>query len=121
MVGGFSFGSSHSPDIVARLKASGAKDEAKAAKREAEYLKHDIDRLYMITEALWQMLKENCNIDDDELLKRVMKIDMKDGRLDGRTAPGPPRKCTKCGRTMSKKNISCIYCGTPVKMDPFSR
>ena len=117
----FTFSHSNRPDYVAQMKATSAKHKAESAKRETEYLKHDINRLYMITEALWQMLKENCGVDEDELLKQIIKIDMRDGRLDGKTPPTKPRKCPECGRTISKKHILCIYCGKAVKKDPFSR
>jgi len=117
----FTFSRSNSPDYVAQMKATSAKYKAESAKREAEYLKHDINKLYMITEALWQMLKENCKINDDEISKRIMEIDMKDGRLDNKTISAKPKKCPKCERTISKKHTLCIYCGTAVEKDPFSR
>jgi len=48
-----------------------------------KYLEHKIDKLYMITEALWLLLKEKSNLDDENLTELIAAIDMKDGHRDG--------------------------------------
>ena len=97
------------------------RSDAAAARFEVDALKSDVERLLMITEALWQILKEQHGYDDKELIKRVVTIDMRDGKLDGRVAPEPPQKCPKCGRTLYKNRPNCIYCGEYFMPDPFQR
>ena len=84
-------------------------------------LESQIERLLMITEALWTLLKEKHGLEDQELLRRIVEIDLRDGRLDGRVAPTPPGPCPKCQRIVSKQSVRCLYCGEPLLMNPFAR
>ena len=77
-----------------------------------KYLEHKIDKLYLITEALWLLLKEKSNLDDENLTELIAAIDMKDGHRDGKSATASTRNCMKCGRINSRKQMYCIYCGT---------
>ena len=54
-----------------------ARADATEAKSEAEVLKHDIDRLMMITEALWTFLKKEHGYSDDDLAKAIGAIDLR--------------------------------------------
>lgn len=83
--------------------------------------RHDIERLLMITEALWSVLKEQHGYTDEELFRRVSEIDLRDGRLDGRVAPGPPSACPHCGRIMNRGRPICIFCGRASVANPFDR
>ena len=105
----------------ANANASEARSDAAAARTEVDLVKSDIERLLMITEALWMILKEQHGYDDNELIKRIVTIDMRDGKLDGRVQPEPPQKCPKCNRTLFKNRQRCIYCGEYVAMNPFQR
>jgi hypothetical protein len=53
-----------------------ARGDATEAKSEAVLLKHDVDRLMMITEALWTFLKKEHGYSDDELAKAISAIDL---------------------------------------------
>ena len=101
-----------------KAKSSAGLSEVKIRSRELEY---QVERLLMITEALWQILKEQHGYTDDELIERVARIDLKDGKLDGKVASSGPVKCRKCERTTASRHPKCIYCGTPVIKDPFAR
>lgn len=105
----------------ANANASDARSDAAAARMDVDLLRSDVERLLMITEALWLILKEQHGFNDSELVKRIMEIDMRDGKLDGRVAPTQPQKCPKCGRTLFKHRPQCIYCGEYVVMNPFER
>ncbi len=100
----------------------GAKAAARGAQSSVNEVKMDIERLLMITEALWTMIQEEHNYSDEDLIKKIAEIDLRDGRLDGRVAPSAPSgKCVKCNRTLSKKRPTCLYCGAAVVKDPFER
>jgi len=88
---------------------------------EVARLQVQVERLLMITEALWGILKEQNGFDDKELQKRIVEIDLRDGRMDGRVAATPPTPCPKCGRMVLKQSLRCMYCGEPLLMDPFAR
>jgi len=84
-------------------------------------LQAQVERLLMITEALWGILKEQYGMDDKELQKRIALIDLRDGKLDGRVAPTLPASCPSCGRTVPKQSSRCVYCEEPLLVDPFAR
>jgi hypothetical protein len=84
-------------------------------------LKADVERLYFITEALWRILREKFALPDEEILRQIATIDMEDGKLDGRKAPQAPQPCPKCGRTLAKQRMKCMYCGEFIAQNPFER
>lgn len=92
----------------------------KATSAEAELSRNQYERLLLITEALWEILKEEHNYTNDTLVEKLKIIDMKDGRKDGRVLLPPP-KCSNCNKTIEKGADVCIYCGSPVNRDVFYR
>jgi hypothetical protein len=103
------------------VTTSTAEIAAREARTEVELAKHDIDRLLMITEALWTLLKQERGYKDDVLTTLIAQIDQRDGRLGGRGAKEPPLECPSCGRTNAAKRSFCIYCGKPLPTSPFAR
>ncbi len=81
----------------------------------------EVERLLMICEALWTFLKEQHGYTDEDLFRRVMEIDLRDGRADGRVAATPARRCPHCGRTMTRGRPICIYCGRASVANVFER
>ncbi len=108
-------------DLAAQGQAVGSQLQAQRAKTEAEMLAYDVERLLMITEALWAILKEKFGYTDAELVNRVIEIDQRDGNIDGRVAASPPPLCPRCNRTLERKRPFCIYCGQLIARDPFER
>ncbi len=76
----------------------------------------NVDKLALICRAMWELLRERTNLNEEDLLKKVREIDLLDGALDGKVK-NPPKKCSKCSRTMSKRHARCIYCGTEALLD----
>jgi hypothetical protein len=87
-----------------------ARADASEAKSETDVLKHDIDRLMMITEALWTFLKKEHGYSDDDLAKAVSAIDLRNSGAD----KDAQEKCPTCGRMVSAHRKLCLYCGSPV-------
>lgn len=94
---------------------------ARETKTDIELAKHDIDRLLMITEALWTLLKKERGYEDEVLTKLIAEIDQRDGRLDGRGPKAAPLQCPSCARINEAKRSFCIYCGKPLPTSPFAR
>ncbi len=92
----------------------------KATSAESQLSRNQFERLMLITEALWEILKEEHNYTDEILIEKLRIIDLKDGREDGRVLL-PPSKCSHCNKTLEKGADVCIYCGSPVKGDVFYR
>lgn len=102
-------------------EAQNAQRDARDAKTKFELLQCDVERLHMITEALWMILKQQHGYKDEDLAKLVTDIDMRDGRLDGRVAPSEPRTCPHCGHVLGRTRPFCYYCGQPVQAELFVR
>jgi hypothetical protein len=88
---------------------------------ELESLRANTERLLMITEALWTMLKDQFEYTDAHLIQRITEIDARDGRVDGRVSKSPPPACPKCQRPVSRRGAMCLYCGTTIPPEPFAR
>jgi len=98
-----------------------AQSDARDAKTELEFVKHDIERLLMITEALWMLLKKEHGYEDSELTKMISQIDLRDGKLDGRVARTAPQRCPYCARPVSQRRSFCIFCGKAIPAEIFGR
>ena len=105
----------------ASVEATAAQNTAREASTNVELLKHDIDRLLLITEALWTLMKQQQGYADDVLLKLIEQIDGKKAIVNGITVKDPPLMCPSCGRPNAAKRLFCIYCGKPITGNPFAR
>jgi len=108
--------SSLTPDPAADIPAG-----RRIPTSEIEALKFDVERLLLITEALWRIVQEKHELPETELIKQITALDMEDGKLDGRKPKTPPQPCPKCGRTLIKNRPRCLYCAEPIGVDPFER
>ena len=101
--------------------AAEAGSKANRAANETMQLRREVNRLLMITEALWEIVRDREGLTDDDLVRRINEIDLRDGALDGRKSTAPPADCGECGRTLPKRQPVCIYCGaTSGSRDPFA-
>ena len=101
--------------------ATQAENAAREAKTEIEHSKHDIDRLLLITEALWGLIKQQNGYTDDVLVKLIQDIDHRKSTATGVAIKDPPIACPNCGRpNMAARNF-CMYCGGSLPVNPFAR
>ena len=100
---------------------TGARADARKAASTVALMQHHVERLLMITEALWDILKEQHGYTDEDLVKRVQQIDMRDGKLDGKVAAAGVKTCPSCKRPISGRHAACIYCGRTLGDDLFAR
>jgi hypothetical protein len=103
------------------MEATEAKSTARDAQTKVELLTHDVDRLLLISEAMWTLMKQQHGYTDEVLLKLIEEIDQKKTMVDGLAVKNPPLLCPNCHRPNSAKRLFCIYCGKPVPGNPFAR
>jgi hypothetical protein len=97
-----------SPDTAAVTQASLA---AARSQRTAEDLASRVDRLTLACVAMWELLREQTQLTDEQLLEKVREVDLRDGQLDGKISNKQLRRCQQCDRVMSPRHARCIYCG----------
>ncbi|MCP3988165.1 MAG: hypothetical protein GY724_03760 [Actinomycetia bacterium] len=76
---------------------------------EIDQLDARIDRLLLITEAVWQLLAEKTGLDGNDLAERIRHLDQLDGIEDGRRQP-VASNCD-CGAKVNPKSDICQFCG----------
>lgn len=72
-----------------------------------------IDRLLLVVDALWSLLKERGYTDED-LAHRISQVDAADGTVDGARTPRP-RPCPSCRSMVEPGRSTCAFCGAEVE------
>ncbi len=107
--------------FYASAEATAAQSAARTAQTNVELLTHDIDRLLLITEAMWTLMKQQHGYAEDVLIKLIEEIDSRKAIVNGMNVKDPPQACPNCGRPNAAKRLFCIYCGKPIAGNPFAR
>lgn len=98
----------------ASARAEGARHDAQRAHDTAlalqSRLEAKIDHLALITQALWELLRERTSLDDADVEAKMAEIDRRDGRHDGRIS-GAMTECQACRRPVHSRQRACPYCG----------
>lgn len=72
-------------------------------------LEQRVDRLALLSMALWTLVKKHEGWTDDELLQQVTALDLQDGKPDGHVRPAVT-ECPQCHRPVSQRHRKCLYC-----------
>jgi hypothetical protein len=110
-----------SSNSYATVTAAQAENAAREAQTKIEIFKHDIDRLLLITEAMWTFMKQEHGYTDDKLVQMIQDIEHRRTLANGAISKDPPVACPSCGRNNTVSRPFCMYCGKPLKMNPFAR
>jgi hypothetical protein len=92
--------------------ADRASEKASNAAVDVRMLQQKVDHLSLICLAMWEMLEEN-GYSKDQLFKKIERIDLKDGKRDGKIA-AIVTYCDDCGRKVNTRHMNCFYCGARV-------
>lgn len=91
-------------------------DEGKRTRIEFVRLEAKINHLALTCQALWEVLRDQTHLTDDDVRKKMMEIDARDGNTDGRMITGPVN-CPDCGREGHSRSRTCLYCGGPLSAE----
>ena len=70
-----------------------------------DQLEAKLDKLSLITEALWEIVKET-GVEESQLKSKIQQV------TDLKTAKKKEKlSCTGCGMTVPAVNVKCMYCG----------
>ncbi|MBI3270126.1 MAG: hypothetical protein HYZ53_14045 [Planctomycetes bacterium] len=95
---------------AAETGAASAETMARSAQSRYQELAESIDRLSLLTRAMWSLLVEHTELTEQDLIARVKHLDLSDGVADGKVR-AQPTECGKCKALISPKFRRCIYCG----------
>ena len=102
----------HREDQINRAEAA-----AKASQAHADAVRFDLsvferrlNRLALCNQALWELLRDNTTLTDDDLNAKIREIDLRDGREDNKMA-AQQIPCAAYGKLSNTKRNTCVYCG----------
>jgi hypothetical protein len=107
-----------STDNYQRLFSEHTKNDTNS-KSQIRDLEARLDKLELVCESLWKIIKETTNLNETDLIERMSNIDLQDGRFDGKKRKISSFECSKCGRINSKRHSKCMYCSEVHLLDPF--
>ncbi len=108
----------NSSDSLARQTANAAMQAATSQKSEIELLREQVERITLLNQALWELVRERLQLSDADLEKSAQQVDLRDGVQDGRMSEHP-LQCPKCGRVSNSRHKKCLYCGLLFEGDAF--
>jgi predicted Zn-ribbon and HTH transcriptional regulator len=95
----------------ATAQAKAASKRTIDLKAETRELRRLVNKLMLVTQALWEIVAETNNMDNKLLIQKVNEVDLRDGRLNGKLKR-TVKKCASCGRTLHNEHSRCLYCGS---------
>lgn len=108
---GYVMGQKSAAQAAAFARSAGSADAMTSHLRMID-VDERIDRLVLLVEAMWALLREQ-GLSDEDLAEKLMELDQSDGTVDGRRAP-PPSTCGSCGSKVAAGLSACQFCGTAV-------
>jgi len=87
-------------------RISSVRTQDSVARDTAFRLEAKVDQLALVCQAMFELLQASTGLADDQLHKKILEIDARDGQAGGRA-----KKCEKCGVMMSPRFGRCLFCG----------
>ena len=102
----------HREDQINRAEAAAnaSRAHADAVRFDLSAFERRLNRLALCNQALWELLRDNSTLTDDDLKAKIREIDLRDGREDSKMAP-TQIPCAACGKLSNTKRNTCVYCG----------
>jgi len=97
-------------DLIRSQELTVAREQSSMMARELKDLNHQIARLSLLNQALWELIRERIKVTDAELEQKAREVDLRDGVEDG-CVTNTPLQCPRCGRVSNSKHWKCLYCG----------
>ena len=106
----------HQHQRISEAGHSAASAEAKARSASAQVHRAEAraEKAMMICEALWIIIREKLDLDDELLEKAVKAVDLQDGKLDGKVVH-EMTNCPRCKRPVGRNRVTCMYCGADIR------
>lgn len=105
----------HGKIIGAAADAKHALSKVYESKADIGSVQIKLDRLLLLNQALWSLVKQQTCLSETDLMQEIQRLDLLDGRLDGKLAE--TKKCNKCSTVLAASAASCYTCGAQSTVD----
>jgi hypothetical protein len=99
-------------------RISQANEATLLVKTEVTELREHVERLALLNQSLWELLRDKLRVTDADLEKKIQEVDLRDGMADGKMSRHPLR-CPQCGRISNSRHKKCLYCSLEFQSDIF--
>lgn len=93
-------------DEVDSMNRNSKDTQAESYKR----LSNRIDQLILLNHAMSEIICDKLGITNQEIIDKMMEIDLRDGVQDGKYT-APPKDCPECKAKISREFNRCLFCG----------
>lgn len=100
----------------AQKTANQAANKADASGADIARISRRLERLSLISQAMWEMLRERAEFTDQQLMDRILEVDLRDGKADGKMAARIV-DCHHCKAKTNSRRANCIMCGMELQKD----
>jgi hypothetical protein len=97
----------------AQSAAERAQSKSEHLGAELKALQRQVDRMALACQAMWEIISENSDFKEEDLEKKMLEIDLRDGKSDGKIGASV-LNCPSCGAKTNSRRPTCIICGAPV-------
>lgn len=97
-------------DTGASTRARNSESLALESMESVRELRHQVERLSLLNQALWELIRGKAGLTDADLERMANEIDLRDGVADGKMGGGAVT-CPTCRRVSNSKHYKCLYCG----------
>lgn len=97
-------------------EANQAKSQVQNLQRQVLHLSDRVERLSIACQALWELLRDKTDLQDDDIRSKMLEIDLRDGELDGKMTRRII-ECATCKQRGNSARTTCLYCGADMPRD----
>lgn len=112
----FLAGGAYAASQSAEASANQAYGKAQSVAHQVERLEKRVERLSLLCQSMWELLRDQQGFVDEHLVNKVLEVDARDGRVDGKIQT-QISTCPACQAKTNSKRGSCIFCGAPLSKD----
>lgn len=91
-------------------KASDAEKRTQEVRVDVHELQARLERLSLLCQAMWELLSERGQLTNNELMRRVLEVDARDGSTDGKIGARIV-DCPRCQNKVNSRRPRCVVCG----------
>lgn len=95
---------------AAAEQSSRSSQKASQLEDRLRLLEQRLDHLTLYTQAMWELIRENTRLEEQDIIDRANLIDGRDGKTDGKIST-LILTCPACQRNNNSAKKQCMYCG----------